>query len=212
MATISKGILGGFSGLVGTVVGGRWNGIDYIRSRPTISDAPPTPAQQQHRARFSLVAKFLTTMKDLLKITFQDFANKMTGPNSALAYTMKNGVAGSYPDFELDYGMILVARGSLINANNPVAVAGPVGKITFNWGDNSGIASALASDKAILVAYCESLQQSVFTTAGALRSAGTATLDVPGFSGRMVQTWVSFVSDKGKDIATSVFSGTVNVL
>ena len=29
MGTISKGILGGFSGTVGTVIGGSWKGIDY---------------------------------------------------------------------------------------------------------------------------------------------------------------------------------------
>jgi hypothetical protein len=31
MAKISQGILGGFSGTVGTVVGGHWRGIDYMR-------------------------------------------------------------------------------------------------------------------------------------------------------------------------------------
>ena len=30
MGTISKGILGGFSGTVGTVIGGSWKGIDFL--------------------------------------------------------------------------------------------------------------------------------------------------------------------------------------
>ncbi len=33
MGTISKGILGGFSGTVGTVIGGSWKGIEYMRSQ-----------------------------------------------------------------------------------------------------------------------------------------------------------------------------------
>jgi hypothetical protein len=33
MATFEKGILGGFSGKVGTVIGGNWKGIDFMRSR-----------------------------------------------------------------------------------------------------------------------------------------------------------------------------------
>jgi hypothetical protein len=33
MASFQKGILGGFSGKVGTVVGGNWKGIDYMRSK-----------------------------------------------------------------------------------------------------------------------------------------------------------------------------------
>lgn len=32
MGTIKQGILGGFSGKVGTVVGGTWKGISYMRS------------------------------------------------------------------------------------------------------------------------------------------------------------------------------------
>lgn len=39
MATLNKGILGGFSGKVGTVVGANWRGLDIIRSRPKISNA-----------------------------------------------------------------------------------------------------------------------------------------------------------------------------
>ena len=31
MGTINQGILGGFSGKVGTVIGGSWKGITYMR-------------------------------------------------------------------------------------------------------------------------------------------------------------------------------------
>ena len=44
MGTISKGILGGFSGKVGTVIGGNWKGIDYMRSIPASVSNPRTPA------------------------------------------------------------------------------------------------------------------------------------------------------------------------
>ena len=44
MGTISKGILGGFSGKVGTVIGGNWKGIDYMRSKAASVSNPRTPA------------------------------------------------------------------------------------------------------------------------------------------------------------------------
>ena len=34
MGTFKKGILGGFNGTVGTVVGSNWKGITVMRSRP----------------------------------------------------------------------------------------------------------------------------------------------------------------------------------
>ena len=49
MAIISKGIPGGFSGTVGTVIGGNWNGIDYMRSLPTISNKSASQAQIEPR-------------------------------------------------------------------------------------------------------------------------------------------------------------------
>jgi len=41
MGKIEKGILGGFSGKVGTVVGGNWRGIDYMRSKGKRSNTAP---------------------------------------------------------------------------------------------------------------------------------------------------------------------------
>lgn len=45
MGRIKKGILGGFSGKVDSVVGASWRGIDYMRSLPRTSDKPATVAQ-----------------------------------------------------------------------------------------------------------------------------------------------------------------------
>jgi hypothetical protein len=42
MAKFNKGILGGFSGTVGTVVGANWRGMDVMRSRPKKSGSTPT--------------------------------------------------------------------------------------------------------------------------------------------------------------------------
>src|SRR5690349_2360801 len=103
MGRIKKGILGGFGGTVGTVVGGNWKGIDYMRSQPVTSDAPPTPAQQSQRLRFSLATKFLSTMTDLLSVGFQDFAVEMSGFNSAVSYFLDNAVIGTAPNYSISY-------------------------------------------------------------------------------------------------------------
>lgn len=42
MATFEKGILGGFSGKIGNVVGARWRGKDIMRSVPRSSSRLPT--------------------------------------------------------------------------------------------------------------------------------------------------------------------------
>jgi hypothetical protein len=59
MGTIKKGILGGFSGKVGTVVGASWKGIAYMRSLPQKVKNPRTTGQRSQRSKFSLALKLL---------------------------------------------------------------------------------------------------------------------------------------------------------
>ena len=52
MGKIKQGILGGFKGKVGTVIGASWNGIAYMRGLPQSIKNPKTPAQQAQRDFF----------------------------------------------------------------------------------------------------------------------------------------------------------------
>ncbi|MBC8033936.1 MAG: hypothetical protein H7Y03_07305 [Chitinophagaceae bacterium] len=211
MGTFKSGILGGFSGKVGTVVGSRWRGIDYMRSRSTSTRKAGTPLQIEQRAKFARALRFVQSMLDLIKIGFREQAKGMTEMNSALAYTLKNAITGTLPDFTIAYNAVLVTRGSLPNGLTPLATPGAAGNINFSWVDNSRIGKALPSDQAILVAFCEELGQSVYVIAAA-RSAQAGVLNVPGFSGKTVQTWISFISETRKDVAQSIFTGEVVVV
>jgi uncharacterized protein DUF6266 len=46
---------------------------------------------------------------------------------------------------------------------------------------------------------------------GTSRHAGTEILDMRAFSGRTVHTWISFISADNRDVANSVYTGTVVV-
>ena len=55
MGKIKQGILGGFKGKVGTVIGSSWNGIAYMKGRPQSQKDPKTEAQQKQRSLFTEV-------------------------------------------------------------------------------------------------------------------------------------------------------------
>jgi len=211
MGTIIKGILGGFSGKVGTVIGGTWKGIDYMRSRSSNRNQNPSETQLAQQLKFALVMHFVQPMASLLEISFHDFAIKMTGINNAFAYNLKNAVTGIYPSFTIDYSRSLVSRGKLPNVLAPAVTTGAGSILTFSWIDNSGAGLAKPTDQAILVAYCPELRQAIYTTAGGLRSDLTGELNVLPFSGLQVETWVGFISESGRLIATSNFTGEVTV-
>ena len=55
MGKIKQGILGGFKGKVGTVIGSSWNGISYMRGQAQSVRNPKTPAQMIQRDFFKEV-------------------------------------------------------------------------------------------------------------------------------------------------------------
>ena len=211
MGTISKGILGGFSGKVGNVVGGNWKGIDYMRSKANRSNFNPSEAQLAQQLKFGLSIRFLQSMNGLVELTFRNFAIKQTGINSALSYTLQNAIAGTYPVYNIVYSSVLVSRGDLPNVLGPAVVSGAGSILTFSWTDNSGVGVARATDKAILAAYCPALNQCIYTTGSANRSALTDDLNLVTFAGELVETYIGFISENGRNIASSIYTGQVTV-
>ena len=212
MGIIQLGILGDLSGKVGPVVGANWNGINTVRARPRRSKKDPTQQQTEQRDRFSLVVGFAKGFAPLAAMTFIDGVNKKTGFNKVMAHSIKTAITGVWPNFALDYSQVLVGRGSLPNAQAPVAAAGAAGVVSWHWTPNSGMGKANANDTSVLVVFCEALNLGAYITTGALRGTGAGTLNVPGFSGHSVHTWISFLSLDGKDAATSLYTGQVNVV
>lgn len=70
MGKISQGIQGGFSGKVGKVVDGSWQGIDYMRGIATSIANSKAAVQVQQRTKFSITLTLLQSMTGFLHIGF----------------------------------------------------------------------------------------------------------------------------------------------
>lgn len=212
MGKINQGILGGFSGKVGNVIGGNWKGIDYMRVKPASVHNPRTEGQMDQRTRFAQVLQFLQPMKDFIKVGYKNYAIKMTQFNSAMSYILKNAVTGSFPNYTIDYANALISRGSLAGALNGSATSSTAGAVEFTWYDNSSEGNAQATDKALILAYNKTKGEAIFVTDGALRTAGTQTLTVPDdFSGDAVECFIAFISADGLSVSNSKYVGSITV-
>ncbi len=209
MGTYSKGILGGFSGTVGTVIGSNWKGIDYMRSQPVKSKKTATQAQIDQRAKFSLMVLFLDVLTAYLEMTFKNYAVQMTPNNAALSWNLDSAITGKSPNFSINYPKVSVSRGKLLNGASPAAVI-KGSTAVFTWIDNSGISNATANDVALPLVYCPALMQCSFTD-NVVRSAQEADVDVSAFTGQVVETWLAFISPGGTDATPSVFLGELTV-
>ena len=64
MGKIKQGILGGFKGKVGTVIGSSWNGIAYMKGLPQSVRNPRTDAQVQQRNFFKELQGLVSQLSD----------------------------------------------------------------------------------------------------------------------------------------------------
>lgn len=213
MATIKKGILGGFSGKVGTVIGGSWKGVDYMRSLPKVSAKPPTQKQSEQRSKFSTTMAFLKPISSLIAKGFQSVTGARTPLNAAVSYHVKQAVEGTSPDFTIDMTKVIFSQGELTGAWSPLAVSTLPASISFNWQDNTGTGLSSSDDQAILLVYNAAKSQFVALENAADRSAMEVDLILPAtFTGDEVDCWISFCTKDGKRMATSVHVGKVTVL
>src|SRR5690606_2654955 len=113
MGKISQGILGGFSGKVGNVIGATWKGISYIRIKPASVANPRTEGQVNQRNKFSATLAFLQPSLAFIKAGYKFYASKRSAFNAAMSYVIQNAITGTAPNFSVDYTTALVSRGKL---------------------------------------------------------------------------------------------------
>jgi len=213
MGIIKKGILGGFSGKVGTVIGASWKGIAYMRSLPQKVKNPRTEPQMMQRTKFAVALNFLKPMNGLLRTGWKLYSYRQSPINAAMSYTIANAITGTYPDYAIDASKVFISRGSLTPAHNAAATAAAGRTVNFAWSDNSGSSVAKQTDKALLAVVNPAKSEAVFDAAGAERTAGTQSLTLPAdWVGETVEAYIGFISEDGKDVANSVYLGSIVVV
>lgn len=210
MGIIKKGILGGFSGKVGNVVGASWKGIDYIRSLPASVRNPRTPRQVKQRTKFSLVQGFLTSMTPYIRTGFKNYAGQQSAMNAALAYNIVNGVIGEGADIALDYPNLLVSRGNLFSTSKTTLVS-EYGEVTFGWQPIIA-GNAKVDDKVMFVMFNPAKGEALYNDKDLTRSQSESYVDVPSsWEGDTVECYLTFISEDGKDVSNSKYMGNVEI-
>ena len=99
MGTIKKGILGGFHGKVGTVVGGSWKGVTYMRGMAPSIRNPRTEGQIRQRDKIRNVSAFLQVMLPVINVGYKNSAAKQSPYSAAMSHILKNAMSGDAVDY-----------------------------------------------------------------------------------------------------------------
>ena len=212
MGKLNVGILGGFRGTVGTVVGSsNRKGEDIIRVKSKKPCTSNTEAQINQRAKFRLVTGFLQAINFLLKIGFKKVAGDLMSPyNYACQFALKNAISGEAPNFEIDYSKVLISDGGLSQVKGAGAVLAD-GNVNFSWEDNSGSGLGASTDKAIMLVYNATNRELSYSTEQATRLSASGIVPLPsGSTGDELMVYLFFQSAGNPTlVSSSQYLGTV---
>lgn len=200
MAKIKKGILGGFSGSIGPVIGGSWKGIPYMRSKPGKYSYPPTEKQSRYWIKFAAQISFAKSlMHSIIKPIWDQKAVMMSGFD---LFVKTNKDVYDDTGAICNFSLLKLSLGDLpLPANIAVAnTAGGDGDIDITWIDNSGVGSAAATDR-LSVVTLNGNEPVVFKELTFTRKEQHATIKSPYKTGDSVHLYLFFC-----DVKNAIYS------
>ena len=208
MAKAKQGILGGFEGKIGNVVGVTRYGKTFMRSLPEHYNDRKSEAQLIHRKKITTVNDFLRPIKSFVKIGYRNLAVGKSAYNVAYSNMFKsNVIVGEYPNFAIDYSKCPLAVGDLRPALDP-AVSYDNNQITISWTNNSDNPNANPDDIANILIFNTSNGESVCSTSSFTRSGQSFTANIPStWSGNAMVVYLFFASANDKHVSNSQYLG-----
>ena len=149
MAKLHQGILGGFSGTVGTVIGYRRNNQWFMRAKPRFVANPRTEAQQAHRRQFGDMVSLASKLLPALKVGMRHYApqHAMTAGNAFVHLNWTREGAISLKDMKLSVGPVPMVTFTEITVED--------GVLTLRWDKNLHHHGAKNEDTIKIYAYNE---------------------------------------------------------
>ena len=210
MATFEKGILGGFSGKIGNVVGARWRGKDIMRSLPRTSNRMPSESQLYQREKFKLVSQFLKPIQPILGFYLGASQGSRSRINLALSYHLKEAITGLVPPFTMDYTKVMFAKGVLLGfADAQAALNGS--NLNLSWTNNSGQSNAKDTDAVLILLFNTVTQVFDYRENVATRGAGSYSLSLAGNEGQQVYVWITIHAVDKLLVSTSSYVGSYTI-
>lgn len=191
MAKQTAGILGGFNGKVGPVIGYVWRGRWCMRARPRKVHNPRTEAQQAHRMQFRDMVQTASQLTAALRYGMRQ-ASLEQGLTEGNLFVRMNKDCFSAEG--VDYTRLLLSSGPLAPVAFAPATVDERGVMRVEFEKNPLRLRASSEDKVWVVAYCPELKQLVIASPVERRVRRVATALPDEWAGREFHVW-GFVTD-----------------
>jgi hypothetical protein len=174
MARVQQGILGGFSGKIGNIVGSSWKGIAVMKTKPLSVANPKTAAQTAQRTDFKDAVDFAKVINSqIIKPLWDRFADRMSGFNDFISKNIGDIKPGSDLASKVKISTGQMAATAISSASLDPAT----NQLTISWADDSGEGFKLADDEAYIVVFDEDCIVRLQSAGDLQRDSGGGTLD-----------------------------------
>lgn len=204
MGTIKQGILGGFSGKVGGIVGTSWKGIGVMKAMPLSVANPKTAKQVNNRDRNTAVLRFAQAVgTSFIRTYWNRFAKGMSGFNDFMSvnYAAFDAVGGVYQE-----GKMFTSVGKLLAMVLATLTGNHSGNLVVTYTARSAQADYVTGDLIDVVFFNQDKQESKVVSSIIATSTTTTTACPAGWeAGDVVTCFVSSRRLDGTAVSTSVF-------
>lgn len=219
MGKVQSGILGGWYGKVGTVVGSYWKGIPLLREWKRKISNPDTAGQQLVRAKFALLGKYAGIFTPAINVGLKDRADKVKSTEQGEFVKLNYGIlTGNSPagltvgwdELQLSDGDLAGVEFGTPSFTNPLSVEVPISNA------NSDAQGANIADPVVVAVVCPDMKQGAFSVGVATRSDQSVTVRVPsGWQGMNVHVYGftgSYMGAKNRNkVSATAYAGFGNI-
>lgn len=196
MGKINQGILDGFNGKVGTVVGYKIFGKKFMRAYVDKIHNPRTSPQQDNRERFKTLTQLASAFLGAINIGLQRVAKEMrnTACNSFMRIN-HGAVSVMGGEAEVDFGSLKCSLGALPKVGfGNASFAEPL-RVSVSYDTSADMPRADAQDKVYLFVYQPDTREGLLS-APELRNTGSVEVRVPStWTGLTVHVYGFAVGD-----------------
>lgn len=181
MGKVQQGILDGFVGKVGTVVGSFWKGKPVMRGWKRAIRNPQTNAQQLVRARFAAAGRLTGSMHSAISIGLHNRAvsRHITEGDVFVDINWGHIHADTPGTATIDYAELTIAEGNLPEPQyGNASFADPL-SVSVPMTDTTGIIGASADDLVYMFVYDPEAQAGILTKVK--REANSISTSVPAY-------------------------------
>ena len=145
----------------------------------------------------------------MIQKTYKHLTKHSSALNRAFSDNFGKMIAGEYPSYQADYSKVILSRGSFLLPEFILVASLLEGTLSFIWTTDAFIKQGM---KVYLAVYSEELNTWRFDVDNTAYSEGTCTLELSDFSGKVVHSYIGFMSEDYNTVSNSLYTGMVNIL